>query len=169
MMKQELLNAALSARERAYAPYSKFLVGAAVLAKSGKIYTGCNIENASYGATNCAERTAFFKAVSEGVKDFEAIAIVGAPADEAAENTFSEYAYPCGICRQVMQEFCKKDFAFLHQIFNGISFNIFVARCNVKNLLVKIEKDFFVGFYVPLLGLKDSCGYVHQCLCLTAS
>ena len=96
-----------------YAPYSGYHVGAALLAKNGNIYAGCNIENASYGATNCAERTAFFKAVSEGVKDFEAIAIVGAPADAAAENTFSEYAYPCGICRQVMQEFCKKDFGII--------------------------------------------------------
>ena len=96
-----------------YAPYSGYHVGAALLAANGQIYTGCNIENASYGATNCAERTAFFKAVSEGVKEFEAIAVVGAPADAAAENTFSEYAYPCGICRQVMQEFCKKDFQII--------------------------------------------------------
>ncbi|MBR3825126.1 MAG: cytidine deaminase [Lachnospiraceae bacterium] len=112
-IEKELIQKAMEMMKLSYAPYSGYHVGAALLATNGVIYTGCNIENASYGATNCAERTAFFKAVSEGVKNFEAIAIVGAPADEAAENTFSEYAYPCGICRQVMQEFCKKDFSII--------------------------------------------------------
>ncbi len=112
-IEKELIQKAMEMTKLSYAPYSGYHVGAALLTKDGQIYTGCNIENASYGATNCAERTAFFKAVSEGVKDFEAIAIVGAPADAAAENTFSEYAYPCGICRQVMQEFCKKDFRII--------------------------------------------------------
>jgi len=112
-IEKELIQKAMEMTKLSYAPYSGYHVGAALLATDGAIYTGCNIENASYGATNCAERTAFFKAVSEGVKDFEAIAIVGAPADAAAENTFSEYAYPCGICRQVMQEFCKKDFQII--------------------------------------------------------
>lgn len=110
---KELVKKAMEMTKLSYAPYSGYHVGAALLAKNGHIYTGCNIENASYGATNCAERTAFFKAVSEGVTEFEAIAVVGAPADAAAENTFSEYAYPCGICRQVMQEFCKKDFVII--------------------------------------------------------
>ena len=112
-LEKGLIKKAMEMTKLSYAPYSGYHVGAALLTKEGQIYAGCNIENASYGATNCAERTAFFKAVSEGVTEFEAIAVVGAPADAVAENTFSEYAYPCGICRQVMQEFCKKDFVII--------------------------------------------------------
>ncbi|WP_026651125.1 cytidine deaminase [Butyrivibrio proteoclasticus] len=103
---KELIRKALDMRAFSYTPYSKFKVGAALLAKNGKIYTGCNIENAAYTPTNCAERTAFFKAVSEGVKEFKAIAIVGGPED-AAEL---EFCPPCGVCRQVMSEFCDNDF-----------------------------------------------------------
>ena len=101
MDNQQLIRAAIEAREKAYAPYSHFMVGAAVLTKDGQVYTGCNVENASYGATNCAERTAIFKAVSEGNKEFAKIAIVGGKAGEE----ITEYAYPCGVCRQVMAEF----------------------------------------------------------------
>ena len=101
----KIIASALQAREKAYAPYSKFHVGACLETKSGKLFTGCNIENASYGATNCAERTAFFKAVSEGIRDFSAIAIVGSP--EGDELT--QFAYPCGVCRQVMAEFCEPE------------------------------------------------------------
>lgn len=93
---QNLVNLAKEAQKNAYAPYSKYKVGAAVLCKTGKIFTGCNVENASYGLTNCAERTAIFKAVSEGYKDFEAIAII---------TPKERYAKPCGACRQVMAEF----------------------------------------------------------------
>lgn len=96
----KLAKEAIAAKERAYVPYSKFRVGAALLTKSGKIYRGCNIENAAYSPTNCAERTAFFKAVSEGELEFAAIAITG-DADD--------YVYPCGVCRQVMAEFCESD------------------------------------------------------------
>lgn len=104
--KQRLIEMALQARTYSYAPYSGYAVGAALLARSGEIYTGCNVENASYGAANCAERTAFFKAVSEGEKAFTAIAIAGGLIGKEPE----EYAYPCGICRQVMGEFCSGDF-----------------------------------------------------------
>lgn len=107
--KQKLIAMALEARSNAYAPYSGYSVGAALLTDSGDIYTGCNVENASYGATNCAERTAFFKAVSEGKRNFCAIAIAGGLVGESPR----EYAYPCGVCRQVMMEFCAGDFAVI--------------------------------------------------------
>lgn len=107
--KNKLINSALLASEYAYSPFSDYCVGAALLASSGEVYTGCNIENSSYGATNCAERTAIFKAVSEGEREFEAIAVVGHKRGEKP----TEYAYPCGICRQVMAEFCKKDFLII--------------------------------------------------------
>lgn len=110
---QDLITAAIAARNKSYSPYSHYQVGAALLAGDGQIITGCNIENAAYGPTNCAERTAFFKAVSEGVREFCAIAIVGSP--EGDELT--QYAYPCGVCRQVMMEFC-----------NPADFQIIVAK-----------------------------------------
>lgn len=114
MDEAKLIKAALEARKQSYCPYSKFSVGAALLTKNGEIIKGCNVENASYGAANCAERTAIFKAVSEGKKEFEAIAIVGgASSDELP----ADYAYPCGICRQVMREFC-----------NPQTFNVIVAK-----------------------------------------
>lgn len=100
---QDLITAAIQARRNAYTPYSHYQVGAALLTGDGRIVTGCNIENAAYGPTNCAERTAFFKAVSEGIRMFQAIAIVGSPEGEA----LTQYACPCGVCRQVMMEFCR--------------------------------------------------------------
>lgn len=99
--KEKLVQQALEARDFSYSPYSGFKVGAALLGKSGKIYTGCNIENAGYTPSNCGERTAFFKAVSEGEKEFKAIAIVGGKDLESLD-----YCAPCGVCRQVMMEFC---------------------------------------------------------------
>lgn len=106
---QNLIGKAIEAKNTAYAPYSHFQVGAALLCKDGTVVCGCNIENASYGATNCAERTAFFKGVSEGKKEFQAIAIVGGKERES----ITDYAYPCGICRQVMKEFCRGDFVII--------------------------------------------------------
>lgn len=108
-----LIEEAVRARQMAYAPYSHFRVGAALLTAEGRIYTGCNIENAAYGPSNCAERTAFFKAVSEGERNFSAIAIVGAGEEEKE----GQYAAPCGVCRQVMAEFCQPD-----------TFEIIIAR-----------------------------------------
>ena len=102
MDRSELVKLALEARQKAYTPYSHFKVGAALLTKEGKVYQGCNIENAAYTPSNCAERTAFFKAVSEGDYNFAAIAIVGGAED--AESL--ELCAPCGVCRQVMMEFC---------------------------------------------------------------
>lgn len=101
VMVEKLIDTAIEQLKFSYTPYSNFKVGAALLTKSGKIYTGCNIENASYTPTNCAERTAFFKAVSEGVRDFQAICIVG-----GKDGKLTEYTAPWGVCRQVMMEFC---------------------------------------------------------------
>lgn len=109
---KELVQKAIKAMEQAYTPYSHFQVGAALLTQEGRIYTGCNIENAAYTPTNCAERTAFFKAVSEGERNFKAIAIVGGKG-----GVLTTYTPPCGVCRQVMMEFC-----------NPKTFRIFLAK-----------------------------------------
>lgn len=98
---EKLIDTAIEQLKFSYTPYSNFKVGAALLTKEGKIFTGCNIENAAYTPTNCAERTAFFKAVSEGERHFKAICIVG-----GKDGVLTEYAPPCGVCRQVMMEFC---------------------------------------------------------------
>ena len=100
MTDKKLLEAAKEAMKNSYAPYSNFIVGAALLGKSGKVYTGCNVENAAYGVTNCAERTALFKAVSEGEREFTEIAIVG-----GHNRTVGDFCYPCGVCRQALSEF----------------------------------------------------------------
>ena len=127
MENRELIRLALEAREMAYVPYSKYMVGAALLTKQGRVYKGCNIENAAYTPTNCAERTAFFKAVSEGVREFRAIAVTGGPKGDEV----TQYAYPCGVCRQVMMEFCRPE-----------DFQIIVARS---------EKDYRVMTLSELL------------------
>lgn len=107
-----LIDMAKGAMKNAYAPYSEYVVGAALLAKSGKIYLGCNVENASFGCTNCAERTAFFKAISDGEREFVKIAITGGKNDNVAEIV------PCGICLQVMSEFCDNDFEIITSLDN---------------------------------------------------
>lgn len=125
-----LAGAALEARKMAYTPYSHYTVGAALLTQEGEIYQGGNIENASYGATNCAERTAIFKAVSEGQRNFAAIAIAGGM--EGQEPT--DYAYPCGICRQVMEEFA------------GEGFQVIVARSAEDYKVYGLEELLPYGF-----------------------
>ena len=107
MNNAELMKKAVEARELAYAPYSRFRVGAALLCADGSIYTGCNIENAAYSPSNCAERTAFFKAISEGKREFRKIAVVG------GKDALNELCAPCGVCRQVMAEFCGVDFEII--------------------------------------------------------
>ena len=102
---RSLICAAIRAREKSYSPYSHYQVGAALLAGDGRIITGCNIENAAYSPGNCAERTAIFKAVSDGITFFKAIAVAGSPRGDV----LTQYAYPCGVCRQVMMEFCDPD------------------------------------------------------------
>lgn len=124
-----MIKMALAVRKRAYAPYSKFHVGACVEANDGSLYAGCNIENAGYTATNCAERTAFFKAVSEGKKDFEGIAIVG-----GYEN-ISDLCPPCGVCLQVMMEFC-----------NPEKFKVILAKSEKEYEVVSLKELLPRGF-----------------------
>ena len=133
MNKSELIRLAFKARENAYTPYSNFKVGAALLAKNGKIYQGCNIENATYSPTNCAERTAFFKAVSEGVREFNTIAIVGGL--ETTKNGEFEYTPPCGVCRQVMMEFCDYD-----------NFTVILAKSEQEYKEYKLSEIMPLGF-----------------------
>ena len=124
--KKKLIRAAIKAREYSYSPYSGYCVGAALLAADGKIYTGCNVENAAYSPTNCAERTAFFKAVSEGERSFCAIAVVGSP-----KGALTQYAWPCGVCRQVMFEFCDPE---SFNVITAVSEEIYEERL-LKELL----------------------------------
>lgn len=135
----ELRKEALRMRAFSYAPYSNFCVGAALMTKEGKIYTGCNIENASYTPTNCAERTAFFKAVSEGERDFCAIAIAGGPKD-AKEL---DYCPPCGVCRQVMMEFC-----------NPKTFQVILVKSEEEFQTYTLEEVMPLGFGPIDMGIQ---------------
>ena len=130
VMVEKLIDTAIEQLKFSYTPYSNFKVGAALLTNSGKIYTGCNIENASYTPTNCAERTAFFKAVSEGVRDFQAICIVG-----GKDGKLTEYTAPCGVCRQVMMEFC-----------NPKTFQIILAVDKERYEIYTLEELMPLGF-----------------------
>lgn len=138
MDRRELIDMALEARQMAYTPYSHHKVGAALLTKDGKVYRGCNIESASYTPSNCAERTAFFKAVSEGEREFEAIAIVGGFEDSPVLRLCA----PCGVCRQVMMEFCDPE-----------TFEIIL--CDEKDELhtYKLEELLPLGFGPGNMGL----------------
>jgi len=131
MDEKNLVLEAIEARKAAYAPYSGFSVGAALLAKSGKIYRGCNIENAAFTPSNCAERTAFFKAVSEGEHEFAAIAVVGGPAGKPP----ADYCPPCGVCRQVMMEFCSPD-----------EFKIVLSKSPEERKTLSLRELFPLGF-----------------------
>ncbi len=126
MTAAELVNLAIEAREHSYCTYSGFAVGAALLTKSGKVYQGCNIENVSFTPTICAERTAFFKAVYDGEREFEAIAVVGGPAGKPVSSPCA----PCGVCRQVMREFCKDDF----KIYLGTGVGTYVESTLIEML-----------------------------------
>ena len=127
---EALIEAAIDMTKMSYSPYSDFKVGAALLGKNGQIYKGCNIENAGYTPTNCAERTAFFRAVSEGVKEFEAIAVVGGKG-----GILTDFTAPCGVCRQVMMEFC-----------NPKTFQIIMAVDKETYKIVTLEKILPMGF-----------------------
>lgn len=139
MDKSKLISLALEARQMSYAPYSHFKVGAALLTTEGNVYKGCNIENAAYTPTNCAERTAFFKAVSEGEYDFAAIAIVGG-LEDAKEL---DYCAPCGVCRQVMMEFCDPE-----------SFEVIIAKSPSEYKVLKLEEMIPLGFGPSNLNAK---------------
>lgn len=127
---RELIEKAIGMMEFSYVPYSGFRVGAALLAKNGTVYTGCNIENAAYTPSNCAERTAFFKAVSEGVKDFTAIAVVG-----GMDGVLTDFTAPCGVCRQIMMEFCDPE-----------SFEIILATDPENYQVLKLKELLPYGF-----------------------
>ena len=129
-LKIKLFNEAKNMLNFSYTPYSNFKVGAALLSESGKIFTGCNIENAAYGPSNCAERTAFFKAVSEGVLKFKAIMVIGGPG-----GIIKDYCPPCGVCRQVMMEFC-----------NPETFSIFLAKSETDIVEFKLKELLPLGF-----------------------
>lgn len=127
---EKMIETAVAQLKFSYTPYSGFKVGAALLAKDGRVYTGCNIENAAYTPTNCAERTAFFKAVSEGVTEFEAICVVG-----GKDGVLTEYAAPCGVCRQVMMEFC-----------NPKTFQVILATSKEQYDVYTLEELLPLGF-----------------------
>ena len=128
--KKELFTIAKHMLNFSYAPYSNFKVGTALITKDGKIFTGCNVENAAYGPSNCAERTAFFKAISEGELSFEGIMIVGGP-----NGIIKDYCAPCGVCRQVMMEFC-----------NPETFSIFLAKDENDIVEYKLKSLMPLGF-----------------------
>lgn len=133
MEDKELIKVAYEAQSYSYSPYSGFSVGAALLGKNGQVYTGCNIENAAFTPTNCAERTAFFKAVSEGEREFEKIVIVGNKQGVPKEEW--DFCAPCGVCRQVMAEFCDPK-----------TFQVLLAKSETDYITYRLEELFPLGF-----------------------
>ena len=144
--KQELIRMALAAREKAYAPYSNFMVGAALRAKDGRIYTGCNVENASFTPTSCAERTALFKAVADGVTEFTDIAVVGSRRGEVNEQITS----PCGVCRQALFEF------------GGPELNVIMAKTPEDFIERSMDELLPFGFGPSNVGRKCRCGKINR-------
>ena len=141
MSNEELINLAIEAREKAYAPYSHWKVGAALLCENGKVYTGCNIENSAFTGTSCAERTAIFKAVSEGEMKFDKIAVIGGDENDGVKD----YCSPCGVCRQVMSEFCNPD-----------KFKVIVAKSSSE------YKEYTLRQLIPevnFVSANEGCGY----------
>jgi cytidine deaminase len=134
---ERLVELAIEAREHAYVPYSHFAVGAALLTADGSVYQGCNIENAAYTPSNCAERTAFFKAIYDGERSFSTIAVVGGPEGKP----ISDWCAPCGVCRQVMREFCDPD-----------SFRIVLARSTDERRSLLLRELLPEGFGPEDLG-----------------
>ena len=128
---KDTIQFAMNARKKAYTPYSHFKVGACLVAKNGQIFTGCNIENAGYSSTNCAERTAFFKAVSEGVQEFDSITIIGG----SEEKEIQDFCPPCGVCLQVMMEFCDPE-----------KFQIILAKSNEEYQIYTLKDLLPHGF-----------------------
>ena len=126
---KDIIREAIKARDKSYSPYSGFKVGACLKSRDGRLFAGCNIENAAYTPSNCAERTAFFKAISEGIKEFESIAIVG------GYDEIKDYCPPCGVCRQVMMEFC-----------NPESFKIILAKSEDDYKEMFLADMFPMGF-----------------------
>lgn len=150
MEDRELIKEAYRAQQYSYSPYSGFQVGAALLGRSGRVYTGCNIENAAYSPTNCAERTAFFKAVSEGETEFEKIVIVGNKRGVSEEER--EYCAPCGVCRQVMAEFCDPG-----------EFLVILAKGEDDYRVFRLEELLPLGFSKDNLQSKADRNYSAGC------
>lgn len=138
MSVKALIDKAILMREYSYCPYSEFSVGAALLTNDGKIYTGCNIENAAFSPTNCAERTAFFKAISDGENNFKSIVVVGGK----KHSEELDYCAPCGVCRQVMMEFCVPE-----------EFEVILAKSNTEYKTFKLKELMPMGFGIN--GLRE--------------
>ena len=146
MTDKELILKAIESMKISYSPYSNFKVGAALLSESGKVYTGCNIENVAFGPSICAERVAFFKAISEGEKNFSKIAVVG-----GKDGIISSSTPPCGVCRQVMREFCNDDFEILIVRENGN-----YDKVLLKDLLPNSFKPEILSKWECMILLKTS-------------